>query len=299
MPNFSPENGIKIFDYNRDVLDLFQSICRPLYSYLPISHFFYVRVFRDGHYFLLSHDLRVVDFYINYMSLYKSAFFEKFYPINDEGSKKHLWFKNYPDILPSLDTLSSWNISHGLNVITKRKDDKSIEKLVFATDASNHKIYNFYLNNFNLLERFSYYFRTRASSIINSPSTKNLAYSSFYHAEMKRIEVEGKIHDNELVSLFIQHTNLQKHKLVRKDGKEVVLSEREIDCLYQLTKCKTVKEIARFLDISYRTVESHLNNTKTKLASQSKQETIEYVSSELRSFLESAPLMQPVKKASI
>lgn len=52
------------------------------------------------------------------------------------------------------------------------------------------------------------------------------------------------------------------------------LSKRQIQCLYCLAKAMTMKQIARKLDISARTVEGHLEVTKLKLNCKSRLELI-------------------------
>ena len=45
----------------------------------------------------------------------------------------------------------------------------------------------------------------------------------------------------------------------------VKLSKRESECLYYLSKGRTIKDIAKFLKISHRTVEDYIGNIKSKL----------------------------------
>ncbi len=52
-------------------------------------------------------------------------------------------------------------------------------------------------------------------------------------------------------------------KLEEKD-KNITLSVRETECLHYLSLGNSVKEIASILDLSPRTIESYLNNTKQK-----------------------------------
>jgi DNA-binding CsgD family transcriptional regulator len=59
------------------------------------------------------------------------------------------------------------------------------------------------------------------------------------------------------------------------NGQWVNLSNREMECVGQLCKGKTMKGIASYLSISPRTVETHLRNIKYKLKCNYKSEIIE------------------------
>ncbi|MBX9786210.1 MAG: helix-turn-helix transcriptional regulator [Alphaproteobacteria bacterium] len=45
------------------------------------------------------------------------------------------------------------------------------------------------------------------------------------------------------------------------------MSRREIECLFHVSKGKSMKEIALLLNLSPRTIESHLNSSKMKARS--------------------------------
>jgi DNA-binding CsgD family transcriptional regulator len=45
----------------------------------------------------------------------------------------------------------------------------------------------------------------------------------------------------------------------------ILLSEREVECIYWLTKYMTAKQIARQLNLSYRTVQFYIEKIRDKL----------------------------------
>ena len=57
--------------------------------------------------------------------------------------------------------------------------------------------------------------------------------------------------------------SLWEHPLL--DNAEVILSSRQIDCLYQLVLGMTIREIGETLALSYKTVEHYLETVKMKL----------------------------------
>lgn len=52
------------------------------------------------------------------------------------------------------------------------------------------------------------------------------------------------------------------------------LTPREIECMHGIMRGLTAKEIAITLNISYRTVELHINNIRKKLGSKNKAEAV-------------------------
>ncbi len=57
---------------------------------------------------------------------------------------------------------------------------------------------------------------------------------------------------------------------------EELLSKREKDCVFYLLRGKTAKEISKYMNISFRTVETHIQNIKNKLGCESRSDIIEY-----------------------
>ena len=70
--------------------------------------------------------------------------------------------------------------------------------------------------------------------------------------------------------MFICHIGLNKYLITEKE----ILTNRELDCLIMLSKGKTAKETARELNISPRTVETHLENIKIKFDARNKTEML-------------------------
>ena len=72
------------------------------------------------------------------------------------------------------------------------------------------------------------------------------------------------------VDLSMQGENYQ----VRTNRGKVVLTPRELDCLYYALIGFTAKVTARLLNISHRTVETHIENIKNKTGCFSRLEII-------------------------
>lgn len=81
----------------------------------------------------------------------------------------------------------------------------------------------------------------------------------------------------------INNNKIINHELQTRHGK-CRITAREFDCLKELLKAKTIKEIARSLQITHHTVKAHIDNVKTKLNCHFKSELINYVSKETNFF---------------
>lgn len=277
-----------IVEYNAAFLKDIQSICNPLFQNLPITHFIYKRVFQDGYYFLVSSDFDVTQKFMVSMKSSEDILFEDAWPAREE-IQKYIWpQKQHEYIASGLEILRCFGISHGLNIVRRREEDKSIENIIFATSFSDVDIHNFFLNNFEIFNRFIFYFKNKAHKIIENPTTKKLAYSNFYHLKMQKLQLErSQVRDVRkiLFDSFIEQTKITKFILKVGYAQDVTLSKMQIQCLYQLSRGKTAKEIARCFGISPRTVQTHLNFVKEKLDVSSKACILKYLSEDIVDFL--------------
>ena len=66
------------------------------------------------------------------------------------------------------------------------------------------------------------------------------------------------------------------HQIVygEKEGEEIKLTQREVECLYWTAEGKTAWEIAKILDITERTVQFHISNFMKKLNTHSKNQAV-------------------------
>lgn len=266
MINTTPQCS-NITQYNSFFLKDIQSICQPLFQTFPVTHLLYKRVFQDGHYFLLSSDHQCTQNFVEHIENKGEILFEDVWPV-DQQVYKYLWSREEHCLSASgLKVFQSLGITYGLNMI-RRREDKSIENVVLATQYLERDLDHFYLNHLDILNRFVFYFKHKACKIIEDPMTKKLAYSSFYHSEMQQLDQKNSQEKNtQLISshAFVEQTKITKYLMKDVKGREITLSRMQIQCLYQLSRGKTAKEIARYFGISPRTVQTHLNFVKEKL----------------------------------
>lgn len=158
-----------------------------------------------------------------------------------------IWLReDCPEIL--LDAAINFNTSNGISIALNQPD--GIEYFCFATTSDNTAIVNnFYLNNLDLLQKYCSYFKNKGAFLLQK------------QAKEKLIKLPATHKINELQN-------------PSNNGRLPSLSNRQFACASLLLKGLTLKEIALELNISPRTVETHLNLLKTKLACRNKAELL-------------------------
>ena len=64
-----------------------------------------------------------------------------------------------------------------------------------------------------------------------------------------------------------------------------MISKREAQCLYYMSQGKSVKQISKILNISNRTVESHISNIKVKTGINSKNIILDFYYSTIQGWI--------------
>lgn len=153
-----------------------------------------------------------------------------------------------------------FKIYHGCSIT---KVNKGIKKTYnFATSSKhNVEIQNFYINNSSLLQAYIRYFEDKASHLINTSDQIIIPehLSSRSSTNLSHITEQDE-------QKFLQGLALKYN---------LGLSPREVECLRLIaTTGNSTKQIADFLGLSCKTVESYIRNSKVKLRCHTKAELI-------------------------
>ncbi len=217
---------------SRDVKEL----AAPLND-LKISYFTFTRIEKSGGRIYLSNTPETLQMY----------FQGEYYRVgNVEGdpskykSQVVMW-----DTLPNQyiynEIPRAHNIDHGLFLIDPHEGYCDFYGL--ATQKGNDRIINTYLSHMEELKNFAKSFPERAEKLIRTAD------------------------ENKIILPFNPHVNdddfNQSHWSY--ESQRVALSQRQFEIAGLLLKGNTVKEIAKVLQLSPRTVESYINNLKDKL----------------------------------
>jgi DNA-binding CsgD family transcriptional regulator len=237
-----------------------KEICFPLKKYFNISYFGYVKTYLDNTHLALSTSAEwMTCFYENF---HNKAIIHKTMDAYQSG--EFLW-SQFSNSMTVQVAQNQFDIAHGIMII--KKNDDFCEFFGFATDKSNYKIENWYLRNMDVLDRFCLYFKEAAGSLIKKaendrfilPSQSNKKKSLYQTPKIILRNLDARL------SFFNEISTESPYRL----------SKRQLQCLYYLSRGKTLKEIAKILNLSSKTVEHYLEITKSKLKCSKRSELIE------------------------
>ena len=263
---FVPENHY-VFSTLPEVIE----ICRFLLPY-GITNFFYMRVFDDHKLFALINNP-------DYLKYFVKKEYKLTPPIPPFCLREKFFYLGLPqDSSPFnqvyYEARNLFNIDHIIYLI-ERYDDY-YDTYSFASTPNNPQIINFYLNNMELLEKFKFFFKEKAAKLIERsyenrviiPPEKRPSFGGLNNPVNKN---DMDYPQGLLPQMSIRHYNIDYH------NKKISLTQREIESIQCLCHGYSIKEAARHLAISPRTVESYLNNVKDKLNLQKKSELIDII----------------------
>lgn len=266
MPVNSDEFNKSAFEYNKSIHDILISICEPVLSNYNIKHFRYMKMFNDYSYLSLGTNLEYLKHYLNNIKepgkIFEPA---KIYatPLLVPKEKEFtyfLWPSNYvkEETDPLYNILYEFNVWNGFTV--SRKQANYVETWSFATDKNCPLISQFYINNTQLLDHFILYFQNKLAPFIDNITSDKLAIfqNSFnlnFSIDQSQIQkdIDKFLKDSNLTNIHIKDLNTN-----------VRLTPRELECLFHISMGKTSKKIGDLLNISVRTVETHINSIKAK-----------------------------------
>lgn len=243
------------WDYVNDI----KAICKPLFDKLNISYFDYARFYPDNTVFGLFTDADYVDFFRNHEA-YQNG------PKAILTPGKHLW-STYIDGQFLHEASHYHRHAHGLTLINELPD--YVEVCNFATSPDNIKIVELYLNGTDYLYRFLGHFKEQAAKIIKRCEQHRITLPAFEPPEPSNYL--------ERAERFLQELSLDKVYWVERNGQTHKLTQREAECLSAVLSGKTYKLTGLELDISPRTVETHIEKIKNKLDCYSKSDLINAV----------------------
>lgn len=265
-------NNQLALQFNDSVSSVVSKICEPLFNNFGLTLFTYSHFLNNGAYLDICTNIKWQE---HYLKIFAHKSFVKIYikKIFENNTKYVLWgnkddTSKGEDFSRLLADREKHNIHHGFTIYKKHTD--SLEAWHFATTKENYEIINFYLNRLDLLYHFILYFADRAGKIIDISDPQKLVF----------FEDRSPLNDFQKEPLcqntnqdFMSQTEVKRFSISTNTG-VIFISRREVECMRHLSTSKTVKEIAREMDLSPRTVESYLKNIKNKLSCSNKLELI-------------------------
>lgn len=246
--------------------DQVKTVSKPLHDYFSIPYFYHFRLNEKGKYILLTSHPEIESFY----------FSEEIF--HDDPYLKHPG--NYEDEFFLMETYASCEYREDLKLVTGQfdlcpwicmteKNETSYDFFGFwgnTDNSTNHK--NLKPSDIKLLKSFTRHHKQKFNKLL---SNEDETWADVF-------DLVSKDHFYEGVDESLQDNKVLHRKYLKEIGfeKQVYeadsLSQREKECLKQLTLGKTAKETAILLCLSHRTIEHYLENAKLKLSIWNKRE---------------------------
>ncbi|MBX9587396.1 MAG: LuxR C-terminal-related transcriptional regulator [Gammaproteobacteria bacterium] len=249
--------------------------CHELYKKTPIKYFGYYVFYDNG----------LTSAYVSDPGLTLILLEKKLTPsLYDLNMASRLGMKSLilSHHVPFPESMSATNREKYKEIISHAADRRSYHALIyidrfptyfryciFAVDKSDTSVFNFYLNSYTYLQDFITYFENSAYELMeDEKESKKILVPSY----LDSIDIDnGLLESAEIESEFdflLPNTSSMTHIL---DS----LTNRESECLSLLAKGYTMKNAAKRLGISHRTVEQHLRNVKDKFGLNTKNQLVE------------------------
>jgi len=236
-----------------------KQICKPL-QHLTTHLFTYMKNFNDGTQINISSDPRWIEDYYA-LKLYNTSYFENHPSLYQQGFK---WWTEGSDLPIYVHGRDYFNSHYGITYCQQVEDGC---EFFFFSGAKEHPfVLDFYLNNLDLLEKFSQYFKDHAVSILKECNHHRIIRE-------QGTQMPTMIDTANRRNLFLQETGLLGQTLASFLSQFEPLTRREYECLlHSMKELSTAEEVAAAMNISRRTVETHLERIKSKLQCRSKNE---------------------------
>lgn len=236
-----------------------------------IDKFLYNHMTLDGDFFAVSNQPEFYEYY--YLNnFYKYSPFYR-HPDNFDSCVVFPGFIPYKrkEYIDNLMTKKfGWPAENMMLILKKEKN--AIHKFLFCTKLHTKPAFNFYLNNLNLLQCFCDYFKTEMSH---------------YHKEVNDYTINiGKLIGSEFnqINPIVPKNNDQKKIFLQSMGVPSMdasnfssLSSQEKACLQWIFRGRSLKETAKKMHLSPRTVEHYLESIKGKLGCLTRTELLDHL----------------------
>lgn len=161
-------------------------------------------------------------------------------------------------------------------MIIFQKYDNRLESFFF--DLRHEKAHEKFINHFDIFENFIFYYKDKAKDLLKKARENPLIVPEKYfnpaiHSKKTLTSNEKMIFDPEGIAQG--NKPLPKQYSLSYLNHNYSISTREYQCLSLLAHGAKIKNIAEALNLSPRTIETHLNSLKKKLQTNSLTRAIE------------------------
>lgn len=270
--------------FNHDKADKIKNICAPLEQHFNITAFFYMRVFNNGRYILISNNSSFLEITAVHDNICNTEYFKeqpnflcKHEPLMD------IWPEDIND--SAMEFLRARGLYNGFSIL--KEFEGSLEVGTFSNNDRNSGIKDFYRKYTSVLDNFLTHFRTVGGDLTKVEGTANFGVSPYLmnvYPEIDKIFKSTSPLERKIIE-FNNSLNTKVQQEFYETARGYSLTGREIECLTYLASGKTAKDIARVLNVSFRTVQAHIDSLRLKTSCNKKSELIKWFEDKFKQFL--------------
>ena len=236
---------------SKDIFEISQ-ILKPY----GIENFAYCRYFLDHTAYVFnshaqSHEHHLKQGYIFCPQIPKDIKTNKFYCLPGIES-------SYEYIQAMYDHQNYFNLGNFFCMFEKYADH--FDAYLFSAKPNNHAMINFYLNNLDFLENFKFYFKEKAKKLIIKLEKNKLLVPEPMRPLINRWK-PAAVNNKHVLLTAIE----PKQYFLNNHGIDTKITRNELAVIRHWALGNTIKEIAKIIEISPRTVETYLNNVRQKM----------------------------------
>lgn len=234
-----------------------KKLCQPFLNEYQLTSFNYARIYPDKSILALHSDPLFSRLYLELncppIPPIPSHYwqYQRFYFLAKTCNEAR-----YQNLL----TISGLHTNSDNPLFLIKQNTSYTEVAVFASALGNNTIINRYFNDLGDLNNFVQYFSEKTEPLFAKAHNQRLILPAHLTPDIPAFSLPRYF--DSPYDIFYRNL-LQRQiyplKLLKK------LSEREIQCLYYLSRGYRYKAIAKQLALSARTIETHINNAKNKL----------------------------------
>ncbi len=226
------------FAFNKGAQEI-KRYCQPFLDRLGFEHFYYARIKRNGELIYITTHVQFAMEYWEEGLPFKTGFDT---PAPKIQSLATTWNKIIDQ--PTLNFCSAHNCYDGFSFIDRYYDTIQIASFLRSSPSDNPD--DFYVNHLQEMRCWVRSFEQSNKQLINYAAQKPLAIPQSYIA-------------SEQHAFYPKRSIQLSYKAI--SGK---VTFRELDCLYLLGRGFTVINIASLLELSPRTIQTHLEAVKNR-----------------------------------
>lgn len=240
-----------------------QNFSNILINQLSINFLGYRRLYNNNKVLVIATNNILEEFYHKSNMVMTASLLRKIYETSVENYQVHYWADKING--PLCQKLYDSNLWHGISIYKKSKDYTEI--FSFCTTRENREMINFYINHLSVFEKIILYIKANLKDLTSAVQNfilnteEILKYENKIDQEKNKKEIES----------FLQEIQVKKYFI----GRDIYITQKQLEILRYLYKGKSTKEIAWTLNTSSRTIETHISNIKNTTSCGSKSSLIE------------------------